>query len=117
MGTGSLMDFKDSPLLMGLFWYNGTSGGTCDRDLVRQPHPWLHSRHTALPYLAGQSNVVWAAVHNQFFALAAVPRASPAGRRPPRRSPMESSRHPREQRPGQIRLLVGLEPPSATRRS
>jgi YidC/Oxa1 family membrane protein insertase len=74
VGTATPMGPDDSGMNVGAMWYNGTnyvdrgttwfSGGGfgCFRSSPR------------MEYLAGSNNVVWAAAHNQFFALLAMPR-------------------------------------------
>jgi YidC/Oxa1 family membrane protein insertase len=72
VGTATPLGPRDRGLAVGVLWYNGArtldlggsyyfSGG------CRQPVP-------PLEYRGGESNVVWVAVHNQFFALAAMPQ-------------------------------------------
>ena len=77
VGTPTPMDPDDNGQAMGLMWYNGTK----QVDIVGS---WFDNRYLGcLPgtprshYEAGASNVVWAAVHNQFFALIVMP-AEPA---------------------------------------
>ncbi len=71
VGTATPLGPRDQGRAVGVLWYNGVktldlggsyyfSGG------CRQPIP-------PLEYRGGDSNVVWVAAHNQFFALAAMP--------------------------------------------
>jgi YidC/Oxa1 family membrane protein insertase len=72
VGTATPMDADDSGLLWGAMWYDGTNavdnpmpifaGGGCSRSA-----PKTEIR-------AGAGNVAWAAAHNQFFALLAMPK-------------------------------------------
>ena len=78
VGTSTPMSPKDNSLLLGVMWYNGvkaeevgdawfanyTMGCGCLPSTPRQE------------YLGGdgQTNVAWAAVHNQFFTLVVVPQ-------------------------------------------
>ena len=60
-----------------MLWYNGAKtldlGGSCYfSGGCRQPVP-------PLEYRGGDSNVVWVAAHNQFFALAAMPQQPAQG--------------------------------------
>ncbi|MBU6399130.1 MAG: membrane protein insertase YidC [Verrucomicrobia bacterium] len=73
IGTATPMDPADRGLMMGLYWYNGTKAEHVN-------DAWFQNRSfgcvPGIPrteYVAGADNVGWAAVHNQFFVLAAVP--------------------------------------------
>ena len=77
VGTAAPMGPRDQGRAVGVLWYNGAktldlggsyyfSGG------CRQPVP-------PLEYRGGESNVVWVAAHNQFFALAAMPQQPAQG--------------------------------------
>ncbi|MGA2749986.1 MAG: membrane protein insertase YidC [Verrucomicrobiota bacterium] len=79
IGTSTAIGPLDDPTAMGTFWYNGVKSQNIK-------DPWFANRTLGcLPgipravYEEGASNVVWAAVHNQFFALAAIP-SNPAPR-------------------------------------
>lgn len=72
-GTATPMNVRDDGSAVGVMWYNGskaqdiaasffsTRGFAC---MPRVPPP---------EFRGGQSNVLWVAVHNQFFALAVMP--------------------------------------------
>jgi YidC/Oxa1 family membrane protein insertase len=73
IGTATPIGPLDDPTALGTFWYNGVKA-----ENIKQA--WFANRTLGcIPgtpraiYEEGSSNVVWAAVHNQFFALAAVP--------------------------------------------
>jgi YidC/Oxa1 family membrane protein insertase len=73
VGTATPMGPRDNGQAVGVLWYNG--GGVEDVSA-----PWFANRTMGcLPgtprseYRGGASNVVWVAVHNQFFALAVMP--------------------------------------------
>ncbi len=76
-GTATPMSVKDETLTMGTFWFNGAKAEHIKAD-------WFANRSVLscvgaggaprTEYQDGLSNVVWAAVHNQFFTLAVVPR-------------------------------------------
>jgi YidC/Oxa1 family membrane protein insertase len=79
IGTATPMGPDDNGLNVGLMWYDGAA-----KQEIAQP--WfdntsflgclgMASRLPRPEYRAGTSNVVWAAVHNQFFALVAMPQA------------------------------------------
>ncbi len=77
VGTPTPMDPDDNGQALGLMWYNGIK----QVDIVAA---WFDNRYLGCfpgtprsHYEAGASNVVWAAVHNQFFTLIAMP-AEPA---------------------------------------
>jgi hypothetical protein len=74
VGTATPMGPDDNGMNVGALWYNGTN--SVDRSAA-----WFSGagfgcfRGTPrTEYLAGSNNVVWAAAHNQFFALMAMPR-------------------------------------------
>lgn len=77
VGTATPMGPRDAmtPQTMGIFWFDGAKpqhtdlawfqpAGGCMGIGSRPPRPL---------YSSGQQNVFWAAVHNQFFTIAAVP--------------------------------------------
>ncbi len=76
IGTATPMGPDDNDALqnVGVMWYNGA-----EKQEINQG--WFENRTlgcfpgTPRPdYRAGTSNVVWASVHNQFFALVAMPK-------------------------------------------
>ncbi len=78
VGTATPMSLQDNGQAVGVMWYDGdkkqdVSGAYFDnKTLGCFPGTPLSE------YRRGQSNVVWAAIHNQFFTLAAMP-LEPAG--------------------------------------
>ncbi len=73
IGTATAVGPLDDPTAMGTFWYNGVKSENIKA-------AWYANRTLGcIPgtprsvFDGGSSNVVWAAVHNQFFALAAIP--------------------------------------------
>jgi YidC/Oxa1 family membrane protein insertase len=80
VGTATPMGPRDNGQMVGVLWYNGTgtedinagwfSGGALG--CVRSGPPRTE-------YTGGASNVVWTAVHNQFFALAVMPQQPAQG--------------------------------------
>jgi YidC/Oxa1 family membrane protein insertase len=74
VGTASPMNIWDNGQAVGVMWYDGVhnqdvNGGVfANRTLGCLPGTPLSE------YRRGQSNVVWAAVHNQFFTLVAMPK-------------------------------------------
>ena len=74
IGTGSPMDPHEGGDTTGAFWFNGDSSEHLDAGKFSSG---IISNLRGVPPLteitAGNTNVVWAAVHNRFFALIAVP--------------------------------------------
>ncbi len=71
IGTSTPMSLDDNATTaMGVLWYNGKKPQ--DMNVTYFGTGWL-TRVPKTEYVAGESNVVWAAVHNQFFALVAMP--------------------------------------------
>lgn len=73
VGTATPMNAADNGQAVGLMWYDGAKSHDT-------PTMWFdNKRFGCLPgtprweFRAGSSNVVWAAAHNQFFALVAMP--------------------------------------------
>ncbi len=72
VGTATPMDADDNGQAEGAMWFDGKSakdqplasflGGGCTRSAPKAE------------IIAGENNVVWAAAHNQFFALLAMPK-------------------------------------------
>ena len=74
IGTATPMNPGDDGQNIGVMWYDGSA-----KQEISQP--WFDNRtlgcFPGVPraeYRAGTSNVVWASVHNQFFALVAMPK-------------------------------------------
>ena len=74
VGTATPMGPDDNGMNVGAMWCNGTN--SVDRGAT-----WFSGAGLGCfrgsprtEYLAGSNNVVWAAVHNQFFALMAMPK-------------------------------------------
>lgn len=73
VGTATPMSVRDESLTMGMEWYDGS-------DSERADQAWFDNRTLGCfpgsprsEFVAGNSNVVWAAVHNQFFTIVVVP--------------------------------------------
>jgi YidC/Oxa1 family membrane protein insertase len=74
VGTAAPLSQHDESYHLGLEWYNGDKG-------YKTTEPWFQNRTLGCfpgtprnVYRDGQSNVFWAAVHSQFFAVIAVPQ-------------------------------------------
>jgi YidC/Oxa1 family membrane protein insertase len=76
MGTATPVNPHDDGLHMGVMWYDGSSS-----DSIAEPF-FANRKLGCLPgtprttYFAGESNVVWGAVHNRFFTMMAIPPAA-----------------------------------------
>lgn len=73
IGTATPLSKHDESIHLGFEWYTGD-------DTEKITEPWFANKTLGcIPgtprtyYRAGQSNVFWAAVHNQFFTMIAVP--------------------------------------------
>jgi YidC/Oxa1 family membrane protein insertase len=70
VGTATPMDVDDNGMSVGTMWYDGAGM----KDVVPS---WfsagMFGGAAKTQYLMGSNNVYWAAVHNQFFALIAMP--------------------------------------------
>lgn len=74
IGTANAIGQNEDPLVVGVYWYNGTK-------LEDLKDAWFANRSFGgcVPgtprseYEGGANNVVWAAVHSQFFTLATIP--------------------------------------------
>ena len=80
VGAATPMDRHDMAEVQGAYWFNGEKAEQINK-------PWLANATLGCSTIStprtefsgGNSNVVWAAVHNQFFALIVQPERSPAG--------------------------------------
>jgi len=80
VGTATPMNAQDNGATEGMMWYNGTKA----QDTVGASYFSTHGfactpRVPPAEYRASSTNVLWAAVHNQFFALALMPQEPAAG--------------------------------------
>ena len=70
VGTATPMDVDDNGMAVGAMWYDGNTTQDC-------PPTWFaggwFSGAPKSEYLKGATNVYWAAIHNQFFTLMAMP--------------------------------------------
>jgi len=77
VGTATPMDADDNNFSSygGMMWFDGSSPQVCNPSYFNTNTSVLFFARTPHPvYLAGASNVVWAAAFNQFFALEAMPK-------------------------------------------
>jgi YidC/Oxa1 family membrane protein insertase len=76
IGMAGPMEPTDSPMDLGLLWYDGSSK-TAEGEAWFENYALGCSCFGANPrpqYVAGQNNVVWGEVHNQFFTIALMPQ-------------------------------------------
>jgi YidC/Oxa1 family membrane protein insertase len=77
IGTATPMGPDDNGLYLGAMWYNGTNTPQdCTASYFSKSTTTLFviPRTPKTVFEAGAGNVVWAAVHNQFFTLIAMPK-------------------------------------------
>jgi YidC/Oxa1 family membrane protein insertase len=75
VGTATPMGARDNGSAVGVVWYNG-SKIAADAGAANFKAKGFLGMSSGLPpseYRGGESNVYWAAAHNQFFALAVMP--------------------------------------------
>jgi len=75
VGTATPMGPRDDGSAVGVIWHNGakTSGDIGTATYFSSKGFMCMPKVPPLEYRGGESNVYWAAVHNQFFALAVMP--------------------------------------------
>jgi YidC/Oxa1 family membrane protein insertase len=73
IGTARAIGPLDDPTAVGTYWYNGVKSQNILDKWFANPTLGCFPGTPRWHYEEGASNVVWAAIHNQFFALAAVP--------------------------------------------
>jgi YidC/Oxa1 family membrane protein insertase len=73
VGTAAAIGPLDDPTSMGTFWYNGLKSQSILQKWFANPTFGCFPGTPRWQYVEGANNVVWTAIHNQFFALAAMP--------------------------------------------
>jgi YidC/Oxa1 family membrane protein insertase len=73
VGTATPLGPKDDGMSVGLLWFNGGKAETVKEGWFRNKFLGCFPGTPREIYEAGVSNVVWTDVHNQFFALVAMP--------------------------------------------
>ncbi len=73
IGTATPMSPQDDGLSVGMLWYSGTAATEIGQSWFDNRFLGCFPGTPRFEYRGGQTNVVWAAVHNQFFALATMP--------------------------------------------
>ena len=75
-GAATPLTEKEAENVRGMYWYNGKSAAHLDPGWFANRSFWNCMGMPSVPrplHEAGASNVLWTAVHNQFFALAVMP--------------------------------------------
>jgi YidC/Oxa1 family membrane protein insertase len=73
IGMARAISALDDPTAVGTFWYNGLKSQKIQDKWFANPSFGCFPGTPRWQYEDGANNVAWAAVHNQFFALAAMP--------------------------------------------
>jgi YidC/Oxa1 family membrane protein insertase len=73
-GTATPMNVRDDGSAVGVMWYNGSKAQDTGASFFSTRGFACIPRVAPAEFRGGQSNVVWVAVHNQFFALAVMPQ-------------------------------------------
>jgi YidC/Oxa1 family membrane protein insertase len=73
IGTATPMTAHDQSMLVGMQWYNGTKATLIGESWFANRTLGCFPGTRRTEYQAGNQDVAWASVHNQFFAIAAVP--------------------------------------------
>ena len=80
VGAATPMDRHDPAEVQGAYWFNGEKAEQINKAWFANATLGCSTISTPrTEFTGGGSNVVWAAVHNQFFALIVQPDLSPAG--------------------------------------
>ncbi len=74
IGTATPLGPHDDAMMMGLYWYNGVKAEHIDKAWFANTTLGCAASVPRLEYEGGNTNVLWAAVHNQFFTIAVVPK-------------------------------------------
>jgi YidC/Oxa1 family membrane protein insertase len=74
VGTATPMDPRDSGLAVGVLWYNGAKTVDTGSSYFSSHGFACTPRIPPEQYVGGSNNVVWVALHNQYFTLAAMPQ-------------------------------------------
>lgn len=72
-GTATPIGQRDESIMLGMEWYNGSDSQRIDQGWFANRTLGCIPGTPRTEFVGGSSNVVWTAVHNQFFAIVAVP--------------------------------------------
>jgi YidC/Oxa1 family membrane protein insertase len=73
IGTATPISPHDETMMLGVQWYNGRKDQVVNEPYFANRTLGCFPGSPRSEYRGGESNVVWASVYNQFFALVAVP--------------------------------------------
>ncbi len=73
VGTASTPDRHETGDWLGAYWYNGTAAEHVDMTWFANRFMGCIPGVPRTEYAAGASNVAWAAIHNRFFTMIAIP--------------------------------------------
>jgi YidC/Oxa1 family membrane protein insertase len=73
VGAATLAGPDESPMMSGVFWYNGEKAEHLQDGWFDNYAFACFGKRPRFEYDSGVNRVLWAAVHNQFFALAVLP--------------------------------------------
>lgn len=79
IGTATPVSPYDDARLMGVTWFNGSKTRSITDSYFANRTLGCFPGTPRQVFLDGRSNVVWAAVHNRFFAMIAIPPADEPG--------------------------------------
>jgi YidC/Oxa1 family membrane protein insertase len=111
VGTATPMDPHDNGQAVGVLWYNGVKTDEVGASYFSSRGFACMPRIPPAEYRGGNSNVVWAAVHNQFFTLALMPQLSTATTNMPAAPPAQQVVVRKVEMPRPITVLVTNSPP------
>ncbi len=74
IGTATPLGPHDDAMMLGLYWYNGTKAEHIDKAWFANTTMGCAASVPRTEYEGGNTNVLWAAAHNQFFTIAVVPK-------------------------------------------
>jgi len=74
VGTATPLGANDQATTVGTVWYNGAKTAEVGASFFSSSGFMCIPKVPPAEYRGGESNVAWAAVHNQFFTLAAMPQ-------------------------------------------
>src|SRR6266404_61489 len=76
VGTATPMGARDNGQAVGVLWYNGSKAQDVNASYFSTNTTafFFFPRTPKTEFRGGESNVVWVAAHNQFFALAVMPQ-------------------------------------------